>query len=297
MVGIVALCLLTHVHRIISTTLRRQRAQSLWCQQFTSTDVKHASLLLLAERRIVECHCKHHIRTHTPVNHIAIYIVVEITIFVEECIYERLSSHVGKVVEFGCLVGTSVVSCNRGTELKSIIPQCIKLHNVSRTRYNRTSVGCRVHPCHCLVATVGIKQTVVVEAQIGMIAIYNIMYNVLKKFSIHLRALVSTCRLGILLDCPYCPQGHVGLLHLVDLCSDGLSFHKLPQSLLGSLHHQLKIVLLVDGESKTRQGDERVASAALKPRITGKKITVVILLALVELVGSIHQAMEEVVAR
>ena len=123
------------------------------------------------------------------------------------------------------------------------------------------------------------------------------MYNVLKKFSIHLRALVSTCRLGILLDCPYCPQGHVGLLHLVDLCSDGLSFHKLPQSLFGSLHHQFEVVLLVDGECQTWQGDERVAGAALKPRITGKKITVVVLLALVELVSGIHQAMEEVVAR
>ena len=54
--------------------------------------------------------------------------------------------------------------------------------------------------------------------------------------------------------------------------------------------------MLVDGEGETRQGDERVAGAALKPRIAGKEITVVVLLADMELVGGINETMEEIVA-
>ena len=121
-----------------------------------------------------------------------------------------------------------------------------------------------------------------------MIAVNNIMYKILKELSIHLRALVASCRLGILLYCPYCPKRHVRLLHLVDLHTERLALHKLAQSLLGSLHHKLEVVLLVDGEGKTRQCNERVACAALEPRITGKKITVVVLLALMELMGGVH---------
>ena len=81
------------------------------------------------------------------------------------------------------------------------------------------------------------------------------------------------------------------------MLGDGLAFHKLAQRHLGSLHHQVEVLVLLDGESETGQCDERIAGAALEPRIAGKDISVVVLLMDMELVGGIDETVEEVIAR
>ena len=130
-----------------------------------------------------------------------------------------------------------------------------------------------------------------------MTALLDVFHDVLHQPAVHLDRLVAPGILSILLDGPDGPQGHVGLLHLVDLHRQRLPGHELAQTLLRRLHHQLEVVLLVDGQRQARQGDERVPRAALEPRVAGQQVACVVGLAVVELVGSGHQTVVEVVAR
>ena len=103
--------------------------------------------------------------------------------------------------------------------------------------------------------------------------------------------------LSILLQSPDCPKWHVRLLYLSNMSGKRLTLHKLIVSAHGSLHDQLKVIVLPNRERKTRKRNECITGTALEPWITGKDIAVIILLTTMELMSSIDQTMEEVVAR
>ena len=198
-----------------------------------------------------------------------------------------------------------LVCSQSSTELQSIVPQGIELHDIARTRHNGTTVGRGIHPRHSLVATVGVKQSVLVEAEIRVTTLLDILYDILYQLTVSLKALFLSGILHVLLHSPDGPKGHVGLFDLVDLHRQGLAVHKLTKSLLGSPHHQFKIVALADGQRQAGHGNKRVTGTALEPRIAGQQITFVLLVNLlhssttaiteVELVGSRHQTVIEVI--
>ena len=141
------------------------------------------------------------------------------------------------------------------------------------------------------------QQPVLFKSQVGMLVVFDELDDVEKQAFIKFLATLFTAFLGILLDSPYRPQRHVGLFNLINLHRQRFAFHKLTKSTLCRLHHQLEIIILLDAQSQTRQGNERVACAAFEPRVTSQQIAVVVLVAIVELVGCIYEAMEEIVAR
>ena len=79
------------------------------------------------------------------------------------------------------------------------------------------------------------------------------------------------------------------------MSSKRLALHKLIVTTHGSLHHQLKVVVLLDREGKTRQRDECITGTALEPRIARQDVSVVVLFTTMELMRRIHQAMEEII--
>ena len=80
---------------------------------------------------------------------------------VAECVYERFLASRRPFIE---LLGKCLVSVKLGNGLskaKSIVPQGIELNNISCTWHHGISVGGGVHPCHGLVPTVAVQQSVV----------------------------------------------------------------------------------------------------------------------------------------
>ena len=159
------------------------------------------------------------------------------------------------------------------------------------------TVGHGVHPCHSFVVAVGINQTVFLQKKVGMSALDDIVNNVGYEFAIAFVALFLASILDILLDSPDGPQGNVRLLNLIDLYRQGLVLHELTQSLLGSLHDQLEVVALANGQRQAWHSNKGIACASLEPGIAGQQIAVVIGFAVVELVSGRYQAVVEVVAR
>ena len=297
MVGIVALCLRANVHGVVATALRRERAKSLRGEQLARTYIYYALHLLLRQRRVVESHGEDHVRANAPVHHIAIHVVEQIAVLVDEGVDKRLLGLGSQGLEVFLSGGVAVVLSQRRAELQGVVPQGVELHDVARAGHHGTSVGRGVHPRHGTVATVGVEQAIVVETQVGMATLLNIFHDVGHQLLVALVTVVATGILGILLHGPYGPERHVGLLHLVDLYRERLALHELAQSSLGGLHHQLEVVLLVDGQRQARQGDERVAGTALVPGIACEQVAVVVGFAVVELMGGCNQAMIEIVAR
>ena len=296
MIGIVALHLRTHIHGVIASALRREGTQSLGCEQLTCADIEHTLLLILIEGRIVESHSKNHVGTHAPVHQVAIDIIEEVTIFVEEGLHEGGLTKFCTLLKLGGTFPVVGVRLEGSTELQCIIPQCIKLYDISATGHHWAAVGGGVHPSDSLITAVGIEQSVVVEMEIGMTLIHDIVDDIVNQLSIADTTCFLARLLGILLDGPYRPQRHVGLIYLIDTHREGFAFHKLTQPSLCCLHHQFKIVLLIDGKCQTWQGDKGVAGTTLKPWIASEEITVVVLLTLMELMGGVHQTVEEIVA-
>ena len=161
-VGIVALRLRTHIHRVVATALRRQAPQALWRQQLAGADVHHALHLLLAQRRVVQRHGEDLVRTHAPVHHRPVHVVQQIAIFVHERVHERRLRLPGQCLQvLGGLLVALVVG-HRGAELQGVIPQRVELHDISAPRHHGPSVRRRVHPRHGVVPAVRVEQPVVV---------------------------------------------------------------------------------------------------------------------------------------
>ena len=157
-------------------------------------------------------------------------------------------------------------------------------------------IGSGVHPCHSLVLAVGVKKSVGHQLQVGVMIALHVHHYVLDKLAVLLEASFFSFLLGILLQSPYCPQRHIGLVDLCNMYGDRLALHELVITLHSGLHHQLEVIVFLDGECQTRQRDERVAGTALEPRITGNDVSVVVAFATMELMGSIDQTMEEIIA-
>ena len=113
--------------------------------------------------RIIESHCKYHVRTNAPIHHIAVYIVVEIAIFIEEGIEERLLGFLSLSQKLLLAVFFTYCCCKRSTETQGIIPQRIKLYDITCTWNDWSAISCRVHPGNSLILTVSIKQSVLFE--------------------------------------------------------------------------------------------------------------------------------------
>ena len=129
-----------------------------------------------------------------------------------------------------------------------------------------------------------------------MFPVFNIVHYIVQEVAVEFQAIIFPCLFGILLNGPHAPKQHVWLVYPFDIYRYRFVVHELPQAPPGCFHHQFKVVLLFYTECKTWQCYKLVAGSALKPRISCKYVAVVILLPVVELVGSIHKTMEEVVA-
>ena len=128
-----------------------------------------------------------------------------------------------------------------------------------------------------------------------MSASKDILDNVLYQFAIHLIALLLTGILGILLNGPDSPQRYVRMFHLVYFHTQRLLLHKLTQALLGGLHDQFEVILLANGQRQAWQCDKRITGTGLEPRIASQQITVIVGLAVVELMGGRYQTVVEAV--
>ena len=198
--------------------------------------------------------------------------------------------------ELGGALGIALVGSHGGGKPQGVVPECVELNDIAASRYHRSAVGGGVHPGHGLVASVAVEQSVVVGMEIGMLGIADVVDDFVYEGSVSFGAGLLAGVLGILLYGPYGPEQYVGLFDLVDAHAEGLAVHELAQSAHGGLHHQFKVVLLIDGEGQSGQRDKGVSGSALEPGIAGEQIAV-FLLAFVELVGGVHEAVEEVVAR
>ena len=157
MISIIALYLRTYIVRIISATLRTQRTNSFRSEQLFGHNIKHLFLLCTIQRRIIKRYGKYHVRTYTPIHHITVYIIKQITIFVTEYLDKRLSGYFCLRIEFIRQVYVSSFAQQISYKTQRIIPQRIKFNNIPRTRNHRMSVHCRIHPCNRLIRTVGKK--------------------------------------------------------------------------------------------------------------------------------------------
>ena len=119
-----------------------------------------------------------------------------------------------------------------------------------------------------------------------MIAVFDKLHDVRNELSVFLEGFLLTGLLSILLYGPDGPQRNIRHLHLRNHLY-GLTLHKITKFTPSSLHHQLEIVLLLNGEGKTRQCDESIAGTTLKPWKASQQIALVITFTLVELMGGI----------
>ena len=129
-----------------------------------------------------------------------------------------------------------------------------------------------------------------------MIARLNKSDDVEQQLFVEFQATLLSTFLGILLNSPHCPQGHVGLFNLINFCGQRFPCHKLAQCSSCRFHDEFEIVVLFNGKGESRQCDKGVAGTSLEPGIAGKNVALIFLRAVVELMGCIDQTMEEVVA-
>ena len=97
-----------------------------------------------------------------------------------------------------------------------------------------------------------------------MIAVFDKLHNVCDQFAVFLEGFLLTGLLSILLYGPDGPQRNIRHLHLRNNLY-GFTLHEITKFATCSLHHQLEVVLLLNGEGKTRQCDESIAGTTLKP--------------------------------
>ena len=183
------------------------------------------------------------------------------------------------------------------TEAQCIVPQRIELNNITTSWNYRFSVGSRVHPCHSLILSISVKESVRMQFQIRMVIAFNKEHDTLDELTIFLQTFLLAGFLSILLKSPDCPERNIRLFQFGNIHRDILSFHEFLISLHGSLHHQFKVVIFLYREGKTRQRDKCISRTALEPRITSQNVSVIIFLTTVELMGSIDKTMEEIVTR
>jgi len=96
MISIITLDLRTDIIRIIPTALRAQGTESFRSKQLFRHNIEYTFFLAGIQRRIIKCHGKYHIRTHTPLHHVTIDIIEQIAIFIQEHIDKRLPAFLGQ---------------------------------------------------------------------------------------------------------------------------------------------------------------------------------------------------------
>ena len=105
------------------------------------------------------------------------------------------------------------------------------------------------------------------EEEVIVLATTDVFDDILEQGAILVPALLERGLLGILLQCPYSPEQHVGVLHLIYLALAGALIDEVVDSLGSGLHGRLELVHLIYSKGQARKRDEHVASAALEPRI------------------------------
>ena len=139
-----------------------------------------------------------------------------------------------------------------GCEHQSIIPQGIKLHDVSCTWHDGlTALSCTVHPCDGLLSSFAVNESVGTLFQVGMFAVQKPLHDVVYQGTILVHASVSAQSVGILLQTPDGPEEHVGMFHLCHADLYGFTCHKLTDGLLGSFHHVIKFLHLIVGKRES----------------------------------------------
>ena len=99
-----------------------------------------------------------------------------------------------------------------------------------------------------------------------------------------------------MLDAPDGPQGHVGLIELIEFDGEWFLLHEFAETFLSCFHHGFEKLCLLDAQRQTRQSDERVARACFEPWVSGQDIFLAVFVFDVELVRGVDQAVEEIVA-
>ena len=174
MIGVVALCLWSYIHGVVSAALWRQRAESFWREQFFGADVDDIFFLFLREWRIVKGSGEDHVGSDAPVLFVAVDIIEEIAELVDEGSEESVFCLVGLLVQAGGKVVVMCFLCEFGAEAECVVPQSVELHYKSCARHHRASVGRRVHPGDSAFRAVGFHEAVVGNEQVGMFAVRDI---------------------------------------------------------------------------------------------------------------------------
>ena len=297
MVGEVALLLATDIHGVVAAALRRERTDALRRYEFLGADVEHALALFHVEGREVEGNGKELVGAHAPIHHLSVHIVKQVAVFVEEHLLKRA----GRLLSLGCelrrkrlVLFAAIFGKYLFVEFECVVPQCVELNDVSRARGDWAAIALRVHPRHGAVATVGVEQSIVMQEEVGVLAVANELYHLAQQVAVKFVALLTGNIFAILLYTPDCPKQRVGLLHFVDGHGERLLIDVAADSLRGSLHIFLVHLDLADGKRDARHGDKHVTGATLEPRIAGKEIVLAVLLHL-KLVGGVDEAVIEAV--
>ena len=252
--------------------------------------------MLLVERRIVERHGENHVGTDVVVA-VAIHTIVA---QVAELVVEHGSEVVGTnpCIHLQILHKCRIIGIGKelGGEHQRVVPQRIELYDVACARYDgpATLVG-TVHPGDSLVASFAIDESVGTYLQVGMLAFHEPLHDVVDEAAVLLHALLGTLGVGILLQAPYGPQEHIGMLHLCNAHLKGFTGHEMTDGLLGCLHHIVVFLQFVVGEGESGKRDEHIACTALEPWVACQNIVLMFTMN-EELVCAVDQSVIEVVS-
>ena len=79
-----------------------------------------------------------------------------------------------------------------------------------------------------------------------MTTILNVLHEFLEQVAILFITLLATYILAVLLDTPNCPKSGVGLLHFMDVNTDGLIINKVAKRLFCGAHVSFKCFSFAD---------------------------------------------------
>ena len=90
------------------------------------------------------------------------------------------------------------------------------------------------------------NQSVAVQEEVVVAVVPEEIHDLREQLAVLVPSLLGRCRLGILLDGPYSPQQHVGVLYLINLQLGGNTLDEVADSLRCSEHDALKLAYLLD---------------------------------------------------
>ena len=298
-VGAVAIFLTSHIIGRVTLAFGREGADALGRFEFAGADVEHGFALAEREGREVEGDGQQLVGANAPIGVAAVDVVEEIAAVVDKGGAETLLKLPALGLDaFGGdeAFGAVVVDQQLLVELLGIIIERVELDDVAGAWDDGATPRGGVHPRDGAVATVGIDQAVGVAKEVGVAAFEDERHDAVDEGAVAFATTLTTDVFGVLLQAPHGPQERVGLFGFVDLHAHRAAGHEVVEREGGGVHVFLELLRLADGQGQAGHGDEGVAGAGLEPRIASDDVLFAAEL-LAELVGGVHQAVVEGVAR